>query len=147
MNEKFIKARRDYESLLEASMSQPAQSQYGRPGQPQYGHPPGGYAPQGPPAQQGPGRYYPQGPQGQLDSRDSLVLSLIKKKRRLTYTSTSKPTPKRAPSLHLHQPIQRLAATTIPILSQRSSQPYHLGKPTPSTILRPVPPPPNINLR
>jgi len=60
-------------------MSQPAQSQYGRPGQPQYGHPPGGYASQGPPAQQGPGRYYPQGPQGQLDPRDSLALSLIKK--------------------------------------------------------------------
>ncbi|KAI9794632.1 MAG: ESCRT-0 subunit protein hse1 [Peltula sp. TS41687] len=30
LNEKFIKARRDYESLLEASMSQPSQPQYGR---------------------------------------------------------------------------------------------------------------------
>ncbi|KAJ5634552.1 SH3 domain protein [Penicillium herquei] len=46
LNEKFIKARRDYESLLEASMTQPAQP-YGRPGQPQYGYPgaaPGGQA-------------------------------------------------------------------------------------------------------
>ncbi|KAJ5721563.1 uncharacterized protein N7483_009497 [Penicillium malachiteum] len=47
LNEKFIKARRDYESLLEASMTQPAQP-YGRPGQPQYGYP--GAAPGGPAA-------------------------------------------------------------------------------------------------
>ncbi|PLN78236.1 hypothetical protein BDW42DRAFT_175255 [Aspergillus taichungensis] len=40
LNEKFIKARRDYESLLEASMSHPAQPQYGRTGQPPYGYPP-----------------------------------------------------------------------------------------------------------
>ncbi|KAL8971149.1 MAG: hypothetical protein Q9183_001193 [Haloplaca sp. 2 TL-2023] len=68
LNEKFIKARRDYESLLEASMSQPAQSHYGRPAQPQYGYGGGpGYPPQGPPAaQQGPGRYYTPNPQ---DSR------------------------------------------------------------------------------
>ncbi|KAL8736752.1 MAG: hypothetical protein Q9166_000118 [cf. Caloplaca sp. 2 TL-2023] len=59
LNEKFIKARRDYESLLEASMSQPAQPQYGRSGQPQYGYGGGGgLPPQGPPAQQAPGRYY-----------------------------------------------------------------------------------------
>ncbi|MCJ1406282.1 ESCRT-0 subunit protein hse1 [Ptychographa xylographoides] len=70
LNEKFIKARRDYESLLEASMSQPSQSAYGRPGQPQYGHA-GGYPPQGPPPQHDVGRYYspnpPDGrpPQGQ----------------------------------------------------------------------------------
>ncbi|KAF2398665.1 hypothetical protein EJ06DRAFT_583330 [Trichodelitschia bisporula] len=31
LNEKFIKARRDYENLLEASMSQPPQPTYGRP--------------------------------------------------------------------------------------------------------------------
>ncbi|MCJ1230696.1 ESCRT-0 subunit protein hse1 [Toensbergia leucococca] len=66
LNEKFIKARRDYESLLEASMSQPSPSQYGRQGQPQYGYSAGGYPPQGPPPQQGPGRYYTPGPQ---DSR------------------------------------------------------------------------------
>ncbi|KAK0654238.1 Class E vacuolar protein-sorting machinery protein HSE1 [Lasiodiplodia hormozganensis] len=61
LNEKFIKARRDYESLLEASMSQAAQPGYGR--QP-YGYgagapppqstPYGGYPPQGPPQD----RYY-----------------------------------------------------------------------------------------
>ncbi|KAL8807767.1 MAG: hypothetical protein Q9200_004539, partial [Gallowayella weberi] len=56
LNEKFIKARRDYESLLEASMSQPTQPQYGRQGQPQYGYGSGGIPP--PPAQQAPGRYY-----------------------------------------------------------------------------------------
>lgn len=53
LNEKFIKARRDYESLLEASMSHPAQPQYGRPPQQAYGYPPTG-APQG----------YPPGPPG-----------------------------------------------------------------------------------
>ena len=49
LNEKFIKARRDYESLLEASMAHPAQSQYAHPAQPQYGYPgaaPVGYPPQ-----------------------------------------------------------------------------------------------------
>ncbi|KAJ5129695.1 VHS subgroup [Penicillium bovifimosum] len=39
LNEKFIKARRDYESLLEASLAHPAQPQYGRPPQSQYGYP------------------------------------------------------------------------------------------------------------
>ncbi|KAL4932647.1 ESCRT-0 subunit protein HSE1 [Aspergillus undulatus] len=62
LNEKFIKARRDYESLLEASMAHPAQHQYGRPGQPHYGYPgagaPAGF-PQGPPPQQhDPQRYF-----------------------------------------------------------------------------------------
>ncbi|EED23352.1 SH3 domain protein [Talaromyces stipitatus ATCC 10500] len=47
LNEKFIKARRDYEALLEASMSHPAQPQYGRPPQQPYGYPPTGAAPQG----------------------------------------------------------------------------------------------------
>lgn len=57
LNEKFIKARRDYESLLETSMAQSAQ-QYGRP--PSQAYP--GY---GPPAPQnyGPQRFY--APDGQ----------------------------------------------------------------------------------
>ncbi|KAL5118624.1 ESCRT-0 subunit protein hse1 [Pleosporales sp. CAS-2024a] len=55
LNEKFIKARRDYESLLEASMSQPPQPSYG--GRPPYGYnaPPSnyaGYPPSSPPPQQ-----------------------------------------------------------------------------------------------
>lgn len=67
LNEKFIKARRDYESLLDASMSHPAQPQYGRPGQQQaaYGYPgpaPQGY-PQGPSSQKLP-RFYSPRPQG-----------------------------------------------------------------------------------
>ncbi|KAL4788324.1 hypothetical protein BJX76DRAFT_316231 [Aspergillus varians] len=61
LNEKFIKARRDYESLLEASMTQPAQAQFARPGQPPYGYPgsgaPAGF-PQGPPQQHDPQRYF-----------------------------------------------------------------------------------------
>lgn len=68
LNEKFIKARRDYESLLEASMAHPPQAQYGRPGQPPYGYPgaaPVGY-PQGPPqaAPQPDQRYFSPRPQG-----------------------------------------------------------------------------------
>lgn len=67
LNEKFIKARRDYEALLEASMSQPQQYQQQYPmrhhqssypppqqqqQQPPYGGqmPPSGYPPQGPPS-------------------------------------------------------------------------------------------------
>ncbi|KKK14705.1 SH3 domain protein [Aspergillus ochraceoroseus] len=70
LNEKFIKARRDYESLLEASMSHPAQPQYSRPGQPQpqpqYGYPGSGAPmsyPQGPPPQHDPQRYFSPRPQ------------------------------------------------------------------------------------
>jgi len=92
LNEKFIKARRDYESLLEQSMSHPPQHNYHHgyapqphmpqgvpPGMPQGipqgyhipsapsgpGGPNQGYVPQGPPpGQQEPQRYYTPGPQG-----------------------------------------------------------------------------------
>ncbi|KAI1769335.1 hypothetical protein GGR53DRAFT_473929 [Hypoxylon sp. FL1150] len=75
LNEKFIKARRDYESLLESSMSHPPQPNYHqyapRPlATPGYGVPGGpgpgpGFAPQGPPpVQQEPQRYYTPAPQG-----------------------------------------------------------------------------------
>ncbi|MCJ1282484.1 ESCRT-0 subunit protein hse1 [Xylographa opegraphella] len=65
LNEKFIKARRDYETLLEASMSQTIPLNYARPSQPQYGYG-GAYPSQGPPPQQDVGRYYSPNPQ---DSR------------------------------------------------------------------------------
>ncbi|OJD23049.1 hypothetical protein ACJ73_05596 [Blastomyces percursus] len=39
LNEKFIKARRDYESLLEASMAHPSQQHYGRLPQSAYSYP------------------------------------------------------------------------------------------------------------
>ncbi|KAH0545249.1 ESCRT-0 subunit protein hse1 [Glutinoglossum americanum] len=61
LNEKFIKARRDYENLLETSMSQPSQPLYGRPGQVPYGY--GGGPPQGFPPQQEPQRFYTPIPQ------------------------------------------------------------------------------------
>ncbi|ETS74429.1 hypothetical protein PFICI_14295 [Pestalotiopsis fici W106-1] len=75
LNEKFIKARRDYESLLESSMSHPPGPSYHqyahRPAVPGQGGYPGGvsgYAPQGPPQhlqqQQDPQRFYTPGPQG-----------------------------------------------------------------------------------
>ncbi|KAK5156837.1 hypothetical protein LTR04_005525 [Oleoguttula sp. CCFEE 6159] len=72
LNEKFIKARRDYEALLETSMSQPLPSQYGRPpygygGAGPQGYPPQGplhnYPPQGPPAGQDPQNFYSAAPQ------------------------------------------------------------------------------------
>lgn len=59
LNEKFIKARRDYEALLESSMAQSAQA-YARPGPAAYGY--GATAPpqQGYPPQRfyTPGEYY-----------------------------------------------------------------------------------------
>ncbi|KAH7319710.1 hypothetical protein B0I35DRAFT_352626 [Stachybotrys elegans] len=70
LNEKFIKARRDYEALLESSMSHPPQHTYHqyamRPGPPGQGYAPAGavYPPQGPPQpQDGHQRYYTPGPQ------------------------------------------------------------------------------------
>ncbi|KAJ4407958.1 ESCRT-0 subunit protein hse1 [Didymella pomorum] len=63
LNEKFIKGRRDYESLLEASMTQAAQPAYGgRPGYGAYNAPPpsqyGGYPPSSATPQQDPNRFY-----------------------------------------------------------------------------------------
>ncbi|CAN8098417.1 unnamed protein product [Discula destructiva] len=68
LNEKFIKARRDYEALLEQSMSHPPQPTYQqyamRPAVPQgYGGPPGpGYPSQGPPQDPHAGYGAPSGP-------------------------------------------------------------------------------------
>ncbi|RPA96691.1 hypothetical protein L873DRAFT_1811052 [Choiromyces venosus 120613-1] len=58
LNEKFIKARKDYESLLETSMAQPA-SHYGRPNQTPYNYGGDAY----PTGGGEPGRYYTPGPQ------------------------------------------------------------------------------------
>ncbi|KAI8162765.1 Class E vacuolar protein-sorting machinery protein [Colletotrichum sp. SAR 10_65] len=70
LNEKFIKARRDYESLLESSMSHPPQPSYHqyamRPGPGGYPGPAGpaaGYPAQGPPQQQQEQRFYTPAPQ------------------------------------------------------------------------------------
>ncbi|KAI9690998.1 MAG: ESCRT-0 subunit protein hse1 [Bathelium mastoideum] len=62
LNEKFIKARRDYEAMLETSMSQPPPSQYGRPPQGYGGYASQNYPPQGPPPQD-PQRFYSPTPQ------------------------------------------------------------------------------------
>ncbi|PWW80798.1 hypothetical protein C7212DRAFT_355826 [Tuber magnatum] len=58
LNEKFIKARKDYESLLETSMAQPA-SHYGRPNQTPYNYGGDAY----PTGSGEPGRYYTSAPQ------------------------------------------------------------------------------------
>ncbi|EMD88616.1 hypothetical protein COCC4DRAFT_72035 [Bipolaris maydis ATCC 48331] len=67
LNEKFIKARRDYESMLEASMSQPQQPPYGgRPAYGAYNAPPPSNYPAYPPTSstphQDPGRFNYGGP-------------------------------------------------------------------------------------
>ena len=60
LNERFIKSCRDYENLLDASMTQAQPSyQYGRQQQ-GYG---GGYLPQAKPPQQDTQRYYTPNPQ------------------------------------------------------------------------------------
>ncbi|KZF21128.1 hypothetical protein L228DRAFT_284198 [Xylona heveae TC161] len=71
LNEKFIKARRDYEALLENSMSHPPQTHYGRPAAAQYPYsaaPTAGYPPQVSSPRPEPQRYYtpgsPDGPPG-----------------------------------------------------------------------------------
>ncbi|KAK0382813.1 hypothetical protein NLU13_9908 [Sarocladium strictum] len=72
LNEKFIKARRDYEALLESSMAHPPQHNYQqyamRPGPPQ-GYPSGAgaYPPQGAPGQD-PGRFYNAPPGGEYQT-------------------------------------------------------------------------------
>lgn len=53
-------------------MSHTAQPPYGRQVQQQYGYGPGGYPPQGNPAQQAPGRYYTPGPPGEPTKRLSI---------------------------------------------------------------------------
>jgi signal transducing adaptor molecule len=72
LNEKFIKARRDYEALLESSMAHPPQHNYHQyamrpaaPGQ-GYGAPGPSYPAQGAPPPQDAQRYYTPGPQGGL---------------------------------------------------------------------------------
>ncbi|TVY48095.1 Class E vacuolar protein-sorting machinery protein [Lachnellula occidentalis] len=63
LNERFIKSCRDYENLLDASMTQAQPAyQYGRQNQPPYG---GGYPPQAAPPQSEPQRYYTPNPQDQ----------------------------------------------------------------------------------
>ncbi|ATY67051.1 SH3 domain protein [Cordyceps militaris CM01] len=63
LNEKFIKARRDYESLLESSMAHPPQHNYQqyamRPGS---GYPQAGGYPSQPPPSQEPNQYYNSAP-------------------------------------------------------------------------------------
>ncbi|KAM0147158.1 hypothetical protein ACHAPG_010743 [Botrytis cinerea] len=58
LNERFIKSCRDYESLLDASMTQAQPYQYGRPGQVPQGPQSYGYPPQAARPQQEPQRYY-----------------------------------------------------------------------------------------
>ncbi|CAD6449230.1 a959f9e6-f22b-4f29-b60a-499027c784a7 [Sclerotinia trifoliorum] len=58
LNERFIKSCRDYENLLDASMTQAQSYHYGRPGQAPQGPQGYGYPPQAARPQQEPQRYY-----------------------------------------------------------------------------------------
>ncbi|KAL2003677.1 hypothetical protein VTN02DRAFT_2827 [Thermoascus thermophilus] len=92
LNEKFIKARRDYEALLEASMSHSVQPQYGRPGQPAYGYP-GPAGPHGYPhgAQPEPQRYYTPRPQDSQTPQPNPAAYYGAEPTRLPYPSTAQP--------------------------------------------------------
>lgn len=149
LNEKFIKARRDYESLLEASMSQ---SQYGRQHQQPYAFP--GYSQQGPPPQQSPGRFYTPGPSvpdGTIPgSYGACVKAFSNSSQQLTMTDPQ-PTPQLqmppqngpqpfvyAGQAHPPQPQQQPpyppgdARNRIPPTNQAppTSNPYHHHRPT-----------------
>ncbi|KAG5294182.1 class E vacuolar protein-sorting machinery protein hse1 [Histoplasma ohiense] len=115
LNEKFIKARRDYESLLDASMAHPAQPYYGRLQKTTYGYPlqntSVGY-PQGPP-QDDPQRYYAARPQeGQKPFQAAQTLLYSSEQVPLPYPNNGQTsdTGQRTPSgsQHLPQPQQQL---------------------------------------
>ncbi|KAJ5832853.1 hypothetical protein N7474_001164 [Penicillium riverlandense] len=130
LNEKFIKARRDYESLLEASMTHPAQPQYGRPPQPQYGYPgvaPVGYPP-GPP-QAGPPqadqRYFSPRPQETQPPQSNAS----------PYYGAEQTMPYRPAS---HSPDPRIQASMgAPVVHQQPPQPLQQQPPPPSDAYQP----------
>ncbi|KAJ5669544.1 VHS subgroup [Penicillium macrosclerotiorum] len=126
LNEKFIKARRDYESLLEASMAHPTQPQYGRPGQPQYGYPgaaPVGY-PQAPP--QPDQRYFsPQPQETQLPQSQPNA-----------YYGAEQKMPYR-PASHSPDPRSQFAAGVQPIAQQPTPQQTPASDPYASVHHRP----------
>ncbi|TQV97702.1 hypothetical protein V2A60_006565 [Cordyceps javanica] len=70
LNEKFIKARRDYESLLESSMAHPPQHNYQQYAmRPAQGYPQAGGYPSQPPPSQEPNQYYNSAPPAGPDHR------------------------------------------------------------------------------
>ncbi|MCJ1245258.1 ESCRT-0 subunit protein hse1 [Trapelia coarctata] len=123
LNEKFIKARRDYESLLEASLSQPPQPGYGRPGQPQYGYP-GGYPPQGPPPQHDTGRYQSPIPQ---DTRPPQGQYLPQSGPQPFYVAGQIPPQQLQPQYHPQDPRNRTPSGTRP---PPTSEPYQHRPPS-----------------
>jgi hypothetical protein len=85
LNEKFIKARRDYEALLESSMAHPPQRTYQQyaPPQPAYPAPSGpSYPPSGPP-QHDPQRFYTPAPAGKLPTARAKALFTLTRRRRV----------------------------------------------------------------
>ncbi|KAM0322299.1 hypothetical protein ACHAQA_009588 [Verticillium albo-atrum] len=172
LNEKFIKARRDYEALLESSMSHPPQPSYhqyamrpaqgGYPaGPPQAPGGPGGYAPQGLP--QGPPQGLPQGhPQGLPQGHPQGLPQ--QEQRYYTPAPQDQPQypPQSSPSPNLHRPSQPtpapfyVAGAEVPSHSSQGGHPgpqsYPHRDPTPrlpsngrppEPISTSSPPPPN----
>ena len=123
LNEKFIKARRDYEALLESSMSHPPQPNYQqyaiRPPQLAQGYPGGGpqYPGQGPPAQD-PQRFYTPPQQGKF-----LVASA--RTNLLTITVDQPQYPPTSPSPNLQRP----GATPAPFYMAGAEVPPQGGPP------------------
>ncbi|KAK2744281.1 ESCRT-0 subunit protein hse1 [Myotisia sp. PD_48] len=106
LNEKFIKARRDYETLLETSMAQP-QPQYGRPPQAAYGYPPPGGQQQYPPtaAQQDPQRFYATHPQHAQTSPPNGPAGYHGGEQNVPYPMTP-----HSPDIRKHTPVGAIAA-------------------------------------
>ncbi|KAL1960356.1 hypothetical protein VTO42DRAFT_8316 [Malbranchea cinnamomea] len=119
LNEKFIKARRDYEALLEASMVHPTQPQYARPPQPVYGYPPpGGH--QGYPPPQDPHRYYTQSPQ---DPQHPAGRYYTEQGTQLPYPSSSQSPDPRGRTPSGSRPVQNVPPSTDPY--QQGAQPNY----------------------
>ncbi|PWY70991.1 hypothetical protein BO70DRAFT_365299 [Aspergillus heteromorphus CBS 117.55] len=120
LNEKFIKARRDYESLLEASMAHPTQPQFGRPAQPPYAYPgvaAPGY-PQGPPPQVDPQRYFSPRPQDTQPPQPNAAAFYGAEQANVYPPTSQSPDPRRTPPVGPPYPQQRQS-------SAESYQPVH----------------------
>ncbi|OQD71777.1 hypothetical protein PENPOL_c001G00150 [Penicillium polonicum] len=151
LNEKFIKARRDYESLLEASLAHPAQPQYGRPAQPQYGYSsaaPAGY----PSAPQADPRYFTPRPQDTTPTQANAYAPYPTSEQTMPYRPAShSPDPRNqaqasAPQQHPHadpyQPVSHRPQSTYDNPQELGTSVYDspVDHPAPAQRL-PYPPP------
>ncbi|OJJ45507.1 hypothetical protein ASPZODRAFT_99665 [Penicilliopsis zonata CBS 506.65] len=118
LNEKFIKARRDYEALLEASMAHPTlpQPAYGRPAQPAYVYPGPGPAALGYPSD--PQRYFSPRPENQQPPAQSVSPGYYEQSHAPYPTSGPSPDPRsrpvqqQPPAADAYQPVSHRPQST-----------------------------------